>query len=62
MKQLLNFVSATRGMEPVLVPGEEGIRSLRLIERCYANRKLIPMPWLSEPEQSKAQSLASGLA
>jgi predicted dehydrogenase len=62
VKQLLNFVSATRGMEPVLVPGEEGIRSLRLIERCYANRKLIPMPWLSEPEQSKAQSLASGLA
>ncbi|MGB5135688.1 MAG: Gfo/Idh/MocA family oxidoreductase [Prochlorococcaceae cyanobacterium] len=62
VKQLLNVVSAARGMEPELVPGDEGIRSLRLIEQCYAIRQLIPMPWLTESEVERALKLAAGVA
>ncbi len=38
-EQLAQFMRAINREEPVFVPGEEGIRSLRLIEQCYANRK-----------------------
>ncbi len=62
VKQLLNFVSAARGTEQELVPGEEGIRSLRLVEQCYSNKHLIPMPWLSDSEVIKARELAEGLS
>ena len=37
--QLANFVRAVQGEEPLMVPGSEGIRSLRLIEECYRNRR-----------------------
>ena len=57
--QLLNLAAAASGLESVLVPGEEGIRSLRLIEACYERRQLLPMPWLSESEACYAHKLAS---
>lgn len=38
-EQLAHFVRAIRGEEPLLVPGSEGIRSLRIIEECYKNRR-----------------------
>jgi predicted dehydrogenase len=60
VKQLLNFVAASSGSEPLLVPGEEGIRSLLLIEKCYAAKKLMAMPWLSESESLRARELAMG--
>jgi predicted dehydrogenase len=60
VKQLLNFAAAARGAEPVLVPGEEGIRSLRLIEQCYGTRQLMAMPWFSESESQRARELAVG--
>jgi predicted dehydrogenase len=59
VKQLLNFAAAARGTEPVLVPGEEGIRSLRLIEASYAQKRLMPMPWLTEAEMKVAHQLAT---
>ena len=56
--QLLNCIEATSGDVKLVVPGEEGIRSLRLIEKCYQGRKLLPMPWLTEVETARARELA----
>ncbi len=56
--QLANCVEAISGDEKLVVPGEEGIRSLRLIEKCYQSRKLLPMPWLTEVEMARASELA----
>ena len=56
-KQLRNVVSAVRGQEPVFIPGEEGKLSLRLIEQCYRQRKLMRMPWLAERELQCAQKI-----
>lgn len=56
--QLLNCIEATTGDVKLVVPGEEGIRSLRLIEKCYQGRKLSPMPWLTEFEMARARELA----
>jgi predicted dehydrogenase len=58
VKQLLNFAAAARGAEPVLIPGEEGIRSLRLIEQCYGTKQLMAMPWFSESESMHARQLS----
>ena len=58
VNQLLNLSAAAHGTETLLVPGEEGIRSLRLIEACYENRQLLYMPWLSEHEACYARELA----
>ena len=56
--QLLNCIEAISGDVKLVVPGEEGIRSLRLIEKCYQGRKLLPMPWLTEVETARARELA----
>jgi len=58
--QLQNFVAAARGTEAVLVPGEEGLRSLRLIDTCYRSRQLMVMPWLTQAESRRALALAGG--
>lgn len=50
VRQLLNVIAAVRGLEPLQVPAAEALASLRLIDRCYANRQLIPMPWLTSAE------------
>lgn len=57
--QLLNCIAAVGGREPIVVPGSEGIRSLRLIEQCYSRRKLMNQPWLSQAEMERAQALAA---
>lgn len=58
--QLQNIAAALQGREPLRVPGEEGIRSLRLIERCYASRAgLLEMPWLTPEETATAHSFAA---
>lgn len=47
-RQLLNAVEcAATGREP-FISGEEGIKSLRLIEACYGARTLIDQPWMPE--------------
>lgn len=56
--QLANCIEAITNEERLVVPGEEGIRSLRLIEKCYQSRKLLPMPWLTEVEMARARELA----
>jgi predicted dehydrogenase len=59
IEQIRNVVAAVRGGEEVLVSGEEGLRSLRLIEQCYSHRTLMPMPWLSETERKRARLLGT---
>jgi predicted dehydrogenase len=56
--QLANCIASITGDEELVVPGEEGIRSLQLIERCYQTRKLLPMPWLTQVEMARARELA----
>ncbi|HEX2853349.1 MAG TPA: Gfo/Idh/MocA family oxidoreductase [Opitutaceae bacterium] len=50
IRQLLDVVAAVRTGSPVRINGPEGLRSLRLIEDCYRQRKRLPQPWLSPEE------------
>ena len=56
--QLRNVIAAMRGTQALRVPGEEGIRSLRFIAACYAERRLMEMPWLTAAEQDVAARMA----
>jgi predicted dehydrogenase len=58
IKQLGNVIAAIRGSERLLVPGEQGLQSLKLIDDCYQHRNLMPMPWLTAQEFSQAQALS----
>jgi predicted dehydrogenase len=40
-----NFVDVLRGTATPLVPGEEVLASIDLIDACYRNRKSVEMPW-----------------
>lgn len=55
--QILNVLAAVRGEEPLHVPASEALASLRVIDRCYASRTLIPMGWLDAQELSRAMQL-----
>ena len=55
--QIYNLIVAKEGKESLMVPGNEGIKSLRLIESCYQNRTLMPMPWLSASELKNAYQI-----
>ncbi|MEX0599317.1 MAG: Gfo/Idh/MocA family oxidoreductase, partial [Rhodothermales bacterium] len=57
---LRNVAAAHRGRAVPVVPGEEGLQNLRLIERCRQQRKRMLMPWLSEAEWSGASRRAGG--
>jgi predicted dehydrogenase len=59
MAQIQNLVQAIRGQEPVQVTGTEAWRGLSLIERCYGQRTLLPMPWMSAEETTAAVRLQS---
>ena len=60
IQQLCNVAAAMNQREPLRITGEEGIRSLRLIEKCYENRTLMPQPWLTPHEADAALHLAEG--
>jgi len=60
IEQIRNVAAAARGTEAPKVPAAEGIRSLRLIERCYRKRQLITMPWMTADEQKAARRLTAG--
>lgn len=45
-EQLLHFDAYIRGQISHIVSGEEGARSVALIERCYAVRKRLERPWI----------------
>ncbi|HSH79557.1 MAG TPA: hypothetical protein VLA19_13620, partial [Herpetosiphonaceae bacterium] len=57
MAQICNVVAAVGGDEALLVPGEQGIRGMHLIEACYGRRTLMAMPWLGLNEQRRAEQL-----
>lgn len=61
-EQVRDVVDAVRTRRDPRVTGEEGIRSLRLIEYCYAHRHLRPMPWLTAQEWQTACKLAGQVA
>jgi predicted dehydrogenase len=58
VEQLRNVIAAMQNYQPLRVPGEAGIRSLRFIEACYTNRKLMDMPWLTVEEENAAKFLS----
>jgi predicted dehydrogenase len=60
--QVRNVLAAMRGEGALRVPGEEGIRSLRFIARCYEARTLMDMPWLTPEERGAAEALAGAPA
>jgi predicted dehydrogenase len=55
--QILNVLAAMRGAEPLRVPAADALPSLRLIDRCYAGRSLMPMGWLDSAEAASAARL-----
>lgn len=59
--QLCNVIAAIAGEEELLVPGDQGLHSLRMIERCYTHRSLVQQPWLTPEEAAHAQELSSAL-
>jgi predicted dehydrogenase len=44
--QLIDVCEAIRTGRPPSVPGSEGLRAIRLIEKCYARRQPLSQPWL----------------
>jgi predicted dehydrogenase len=57
VNQLQNVIAAVRGTEPLIVTGEAGLASLKAIETCYSQCRLLNMPWLSSSEQLHAQQI-----
>jgi predicted dehydrogenase len=55
--QLLNVTRAVVGKEQLLVPADEGAKSIRLIESCYSSRQLMDMNWMSDIELAMARTL-----
>ena len=60
VSQLDNVVASIHGTEQLVVSGEQGLSSLKLIENCYNHRQLMAMPWISEKEVQGAQSFRTG--
>jgi predicted dehydrogenase len=46
-RQLVEFERLLRGEPAVMASGEEGARSVELMERCYASRRRLDHPWLA---------------
>lgn len=57
INQVANMLDAARGDARVEVSGEDGRRSIALVERCYARSTLIDMPWMSAAEHKQAAGL-----
>lgn len=60
--QLINIVHAVRDGAPLHIPAAEGLRSLRLIEACYRQRRPLEQPWLSPAEADGYARLQKGAA
>lgn len=58
-EQIRNLCRAFRGTEPLRVTGEEATATVALIEKCYASRKTMSMPWLSDKELSSIHKFES---
>jgi predicted dehydrogenase len=57
VNQIKNVISAMCGTESLMVPGEAGLASLRVIESCYSQRTMLDMPWFSELEILRSQRI-----
>jgi len=57
MEQICNISRAIRGEEILLVPATESLASMALLDQCYANRRLMAMPWLTPAEYARSQSM-----
>lgn len=57
--QLSNVIGAIQGEEALLVPGEDGLASLHVLEQCYGVRTLVVQPWLSPEEARQASELGA---
>lgn len=55
LHQLENFSDAVLGKCAPLVPGSEGIKSLKVVEQCYQLRQPLPKNWLNTEEVKIAQ-------
>ena len=58
--QLINIASAVRDGTPLHIPASEGLRSLRLIDDCYRNRRPLEQPWLNSAEIAGFARLQKG--
>lgn len=56
--QLRHVADAITRGTPLLIDGREGVRALRLIEACYARRRLLDQPWLTPAETANARQHA----
>ena len=45
--QLVDVCAAVQSRRAPLVTGADGLRVIRLIERCYQARQQMPQPWLA---------------
>ena len=54
LNQLQNVVAAVQGKEELVISGASGLASLKAIDRCYSNRQLMEMPWLSTHDLQSA--------
>lgn len=57
VNQLANVIGAVRGEEELVVPGDQALLGLEIIERCYQARELLDMPWFSPEEKENAANL-----
>ena len=58
MAQIRNFCRAVRGDESLRVPGDGALAAIELIERCYASRRIMRLPWLTDEEREEGLRLA----
>jgi predicted dehydrogenase len=57
--QLTNVIESIQQTQQLVVPASEGLKSLQLIEKCYANRELLDMPWLTTEELTIGRQCAA---
>ena len=56
--QLRELCAAVAGEPSQIVQAAESLPALELIERCHAERRLLPMGWLGPEERTAAERLA----
>jgi len=57
LPEWLNFIAAIDGREQLLVSGDQAIKSLSFVEQCYAQRRFMEPPWLTDAERTRARDL-----
>jgi predicted dehydrogenase len=58
--QVENFVHVLRGNASLVVPAVEALSSLRVIDQCLQERRLMTIPWFAESEETFARVHAKG--